>query len=118
MDRHYCLITSKRNLISLTRYFYHRFVSRTNFDGFDSRRYATPSSKQNLQSTQLVANLLPVLDVLPSGGWRHWGEIFRDWSLITGRGGYNTGGGGACEVLPLQKGGGHKRFWGSFYAVA
>ena len=31
----------------------------------------------------------------------------RDWSLITGRGGsYKTGGGGACEVLPLQKGGG------------
>ena len=36
-------------------------------------------------------------------------------------------GGGACEVLPLQKGavellamlkGGHKKFWGSFYAVA
>ena len=25
---------------------------------------------------------------------------FRDWSLITGR-----GGGGACEVLPLRKGG-------------
>ena len=56
----------------------------------------------------------------------------RDWSLITGRGrggGYKTrGGGGACEVLPLQKGGaekvlamlkgGHKQFWGSFYAVA
>ena len=30
----------------------------------------------------------------------------RDWSLITGRGGgYKTGGGGACEVLPLRKGG-------------
>ena len=54
---------------------------------------------------------------------------FRDWSLITGRGGYKTGGGGAREVLPLQKGGGaekvlatlkggHKKFWGSFYAVA
>ena len=37
-------------------------------------------------------------------------------------------GGGAREVLPLQKGGaekvlamlkgGHKKFWGSFYAVA
>ena len=48
----------------------------------------------------------------------------RDWSLITGRGGYKTGGGGACEVLPLQKGGaekvlamlkgGHVKFWGSF----
>ena len=31
----------------------------------------------------------------------------RDWSLITGRGGYKTGG-GAREVLPLQKGGGGK----------
>ena len=40
-----------------------------------------------------------------------------------------SGGGGAREVLPLQKGGtekviamlkggGHKKFWGSFYVVA
>ena len=52
----------------------------------------------------------------------------RDWSLITGRGGYKTGGGVAREVLPLRKGGaetvlamlkgGHNKFWGSFYAVA
>ena len=53
----------------------------------------------------------------------------RDSSLITGRGGgYKTGGGGACEVLPLRKGvservlamlkGGHKKFRGSFYVVA
>ena len=58
----------------------------------------------------------------------------KDWSLIIimGRGGgglQNGGGGGACEVLPLRKGGGgtekvlamlkggHKMFWGSFYAV-
>ena len=105
MDRHYCLITSKRNLISLTRYFYRRFVSRTNFDGFDSRRYATPSSKQNLQSTQLVANLLQVLDVLPSGGWRHWGEIFRDWSLIAGRGATKREG-GHVKFYPMKRGGG------------
>ena len=49
-----------------------------------------------------------------------------DWSLITGRGGYKTGG-GAHEVLPLRKGGaenvlamlkgGHKKFWGSFNEV-
>ena len=56
-------------------------------------------------------------------------KYFRDWSLITGRGGYKTGGGGgAREVLPLRKGGmdkvlailkgGHKKLWGSFYAVA
>ena len=57
--------------------------------------------------------------------------MFRDWSLITGRGGgYKTGGGGACEVLPLRKGGAVKvvamlkgvgvttRFWGSFYMIA
>ena len=55
------------------------------------------------------------------------GDI-RDWSLITGRGGLQNGG-GAREVLPLRKGGGaeqvlamlkggHKKFWGSFYAVA
>ena len=31
----------------------------------------------------------------------------RDWSLITGRGGYKTGG-GAREVLPLRKGGAQK----------
>ena len=64
-----------------------------------------------------------------------WGSMsrgcIRDWSLITGRGGggYKTGG-GAREVLPLWKGGaekvlamlngrgGHKKGWGSFYAVA
>ena len=57
------------------------------------------------------------------------GRALRDWSLITGRGGYTTGG-GAREVLPLRKRGpqkvlamlimkgGHKMFWGSFYAVA
>ena len=36
----------------------------------------------------------------------HCHLVIRDWSLITGRrGGYKTGG-GACEVLPLRKGGG------------
>ena len=35
-------------------------------------------------------------------------RYFRDWSLITGRGGYKTGG-GAREVLPLRKGG-RKKF--------
>ena len=35
----------------------------------------------------------------------------KDWSLITGRGGLQNGRGGACEVLPLRKGGeGGKRF--------
>ena len=34
-------------------------------------------------------------------------ETIRDWSLITGRGGYKTGG-GAREVLPLRKGGAEK----------
>ena len=54
--------------------------------------------------------------------------LLRDWSLITGReGGYKMGG-GAREVLPLQKGGGskvlailkggYKKFWGSFYVDA
>ena len=28
----------------------------------------------------------------------------RDWSLITGRGAAEREGGGACEVIPLQKG--------------
>ena len=34
----------------------------------------------------------------------------RDWSLITGRGGATKREGGACEVLPLRKGGGGKSF--------
>ena len=40
------------------------------------------------------------------------GESFRDWSLITGRGGATRpeGGGGAHEVLPLRKGGVGKSF--------
>ena len=55
----------------------------------------------------------------------------RDWSLITGRGwGYKTrGGGGYVKFYPYEKGegaekvlailkGGHKKFWGSFCAVA
>ena len=56
--------------------------------------------------------------------------IIRDWLLITweGGGGYKMGGGEAREVLPLRKRGeekvlamlkgGHKKFGGSFYAVA
>ena len=58
-------------------------------------------------------------------------SVVRGWSLITGRGGGATKQeGGACEVLPQRKGGvenvlamlkgggGHKKFWGSFYPVA
>ena len=30
-------------------------------------------------------------------------KYFRDWLLITGRGGYKTGGEGSFEVLPLKK---------------
>ena len=46
----------------------------------------------------------------------------RDWSLITGRGGYKT-----LSFTPMKREmekvvammkGGHKKFWGSFYAVA
>ena len=47
---------------------------------------------------------------------------FRDWSLIMGGGGLQNGKGEACEVLPLRKRammkGWHKKFWGSFYALA
>ena len=66
--------------------------------------------------------------------WLENGDLtpypLRDWSLITGRGGgLQNGRGVAHEVLPLRKGeggksfshaegGGHKKFWGSFYAVA
>ena len=57
----------------------------------------------------------------------------RDWSLITGRGVglqnggggehvkfYPTkgGGGGRPETVLAMGGGGHKKIWGSFYAVA
>ena len=54
-----------------------------------------------------------------------------DWSLITGRGGggLQNGRGGHMKFYPYEKGGsgksfshaeggGHKKFWGSFYAVA
>ena len=33
----------------------------------------------------------------------------RDWSLITGRGGYKTGGGGHVKFYPYEKGG-QKKF--------
>ena len=36
-------------------------------------------------------------------------QHLRDWSLITGRGGYEMGG-GALEDFPLRKGGGEKSF--------
>ena len=55
----------------------------------------------------------------------YWANYIRDWSLILGRGGYKTGGGGACEVLPLRKRGGAEKVLAmlkgggvSFYAVA
>ena len=38
------------------------------------------------------------------GGSGRGGVVVRDWSLITGRGGYKTGG-RAREVLPIRKGG-------------
>ena len=58
--------------------------------------------------------------------------FFRDWSLITGRGGGGStkldrgGGGGHAKFYPYEKGGGnsfshaggHTKFWGIFYAVA
>ena len=56
------------------------------------------------------------------------GGDFRDWSLITGRGGLQNGRGGHVKFYPYEKGGaekvlamlkgGHKKFWGSFYSVA
>ena len=45
----------------------------------------------------------------------HWSyhscftDMFRDWSLITGRGGYKTGGGGHVKFYPYEKGG-RKKF--------
>ena len=58
----------------------------------------------------------------------YWLTLLRDWSLTTGRGGaYKTGGGGQVKFYPYEKGdrkmfamlkGAHKKFWGSFYAVA
>ena len=81
--------------------------------------------------------LLKFGDILPetsksSACWDMGGNShLRDWSITTGWGGGKLEReGGACEVLPLRKEGGgaetvlamlkggHKRFWGSFYAVA
>ena len=68
--------------------------------------------------SRLRGYCLPDPNVLPS------------WGLVTnyGEGGLQNGRGGAREVLPLRKGGadfflamlkgGHKKFRGSFYAVA
>ena len=58
--------------------------------------------------------------------------LVRDWSLITGRGGGYKTGGGHVKFYLYEKGGGggkstsfshaegvgHKKFWGSFHAVA
>ena len=56
--------------------------------------------------------------------------VLRDWSLITGRGGgLQNGRGGTLRFTPTKRGGGgksfshaegggHNKFWGSFYAVA
>ena len=35
--------------------------------------------------------------------------LLRDWSLITGRGGYKTGGGGHMKFYPYEKGGGGRK---------
>ena len=43
-------------------------------------------------------------------GWEGGGEqCLRDWSLITGGGGYKTGG-GHVKFYPYEKGG-RKKFW-------
>ena len=34
--------------------------------------------------------------------------LLRDWSLLTGRGGYKTGGGGPVKFYPYKKGGAEK----------
>ena len=62
--------------------------------------------------------------------WRRWPPV-SDKGLVTNYGeggGYKTGGGGHVKFYPYEKGGaekvlamlkgGHKKFWGSFYAVA
>ena len=37
--------------------------------------------------------------------------MLREWSLITGRGSYKTGGGGGhMKFYPYEKGGGRKKF--------
>ena len=50
--------------------------------------------------------------------WTGDTALYREWSLITERGATTWKGGGASDVLPLQKkrggGGRHNSFWGSF----
>ena len=63
----------------------------------------------------------------------NYGAVFRDWSLITGRGGggatQREGGGGHMKFYPYENGGGaeqvlamlkggYNKFWGSFCALA
>ena len=47
---------------------------------------------------------------------------YREWGYKTGGGGhmkfYTLRKGEVEKVLAMLKGGGHKQFWGSFYAVA
>ena len=85
---------------------------------------------------EVASTAVPCLGRLNCESRGRWGEEergiywcqLRDWSLIMGRGGLQNGR-GACEVLPLRKGGGGgksfshaeegaQKFWGSFYTVA
>ena len=78
-------------------------------------------------SAVVFQNKALLLGTVPRGAQRQ--AAVRDWPLITG----TVGGGGGptrCEVLLLRKGGaekvlsmlkgggGHNKFWGSFYTVA
>ena len=67
---------------------------------------------------------------LPLGFCTGWTSYFRDWSLITGRGGLQNGRGGHVKFYPYEMGGGGggkrlshaeggaQKVWGSFSAAA
>ena len=61
------------------------------------------NEKEMVNKSVLVQNFLEQARVPLTVPW----SPIRDWSLIIQRrgGGYKTGGGRACEVLPLREGG-------------
>ena len=72
---------------------------------------------QNLSSIFLLA-VNKILNIYYSRNCQSISIMIREWSLIRGRGATKREGMGASEVLPLQKGGGRKKFKSCLRGVA